>query len=71
MSAFERTLKYHLVSYRIATSFGGYVQPNWLPWQRALKDRQNHNHSSINRENLARIGPVDVKIIGLTEIVKK
>jgi len=27
-------------------------------------------HSSTNPENLAKIGPVDVEIIGLTEIIK-
>ena len=29
-----------------------------------------YNHSSANPENLAKIGPVDVEIIGLTETVK-
>jgi len=29
-----------------------------------------YRHSSTNPENLAKIGPVDVEIIGLAEIVK-
>jgi len=31
----------------------------------------NYSDSSTNPENLAKIGRVDVKIIGLTEIVKR
>jgi len=30
-----------------------------------------YSHSSTNPENLAKIGPIDVQIIGLTVIVKK
>jgi len=30
-----------------------------------------HSHSSTNCENLAKMGPVDVEIVGLTGIVKK
>jgi len=30
-----------------------------------------HSHSSTNPKNLAKIGPVDFEIIGLTVIVKK
>jgi len=51
---------------------------NWLSWQRALRDRRtnfrsmiNYSCISTNPEMLAEIGPVDVEIIGLTEIVKK
>jgi len=29
------------------------------------------SHSSTNRENLAKIGPVDYEIIGVAEIIKK
>jgi len=43
---------------------------NWLPWQRPLVDRKTtnfrliiHTHSSINPENLAKIGPADFEII--------
>jgi len=34
------------------------INKYWLPWQRP------------NPENLAKIGPVDLEIIGQTEIVK-
>jgi len=50
---------------------------NWLPWQRYLRDRNTnfrlivYSHGSTNRENLAKIGVVDVEIIGLKEIFKK
>jgi len=43
---------------------------NWLPWQRYLRDRNTnfrlivYSHGSANRENLAKIGVVDVEIIG-------
>ena len=30
-----------------------------------------YSYSSANRENLAKIGPVDVEIIGLKEVFKK
>jgi len=49
---------------------------NWLPWQHPLRDRKTHfgltvySHSSANPENLAKIGTVDFKIIGLTGITK-
>jgi len=49
---------------------------NWLPWQRPLRDPTAnfrliiYSHSSANPENLAKIGRVDVEIIGLKEIVK-
>jgi len=49
---------------------------NHLPWLRRLRDRKNNftlivcNHSCTNAENLAKIGPVDFEIIGLTGIVK-
>ena len=49
---------------------------NRLPWLRRLRDRKNNftlivcNHSCTNAENLAKIGPVDFEIIGLTGIVK-
>jgi len=54
------------------------LQPikNWLPWQRPLRDQKTnyrsfiYSQSSINPVNLAKIGLVDVEIIGLTEIIK-
>jgi len=48
----------------------------WLPWLRLFTDRKiNFNliiysRICINPENLAKIGPVDLEIIGLTKIVK-
>ena len=45
-------------------------------WQRTLRDRKTnfqliiYSHIYTNPENLGKIGPVDVEIIGLTEIVK-
>jgi len=50
---------------------------DWLPWQRPVMDRKTNFTliiiaivRSTNPGNLAQIGPVDVEIIGLTEIVK-
>jgi len=51
----------------------------WLSRQRPLSDLKTilryfrlimYSHSSANPGNLAKIGPVDVEIIGLTETVK-
>jgi len=48
----------------------------WLPWQCPLRDRKVnfrliiYSHSSTNTENLAKIGPLDFDMIGLTGIVK-
>jgi len=48
---------------------------NWLSWQRSLRERNPNArsivHSSPDAENLAKIGPVDFEIIGLTGIAKK
>jgi len=47
-----------------------------LPQQNPSKDRKTnftliiYSHGSTNPEKLAKIGPVDFEIIGLTEIVK-
>jgi len=49
---------------------------DWLPWQQPLRGRKanfgsiTYNHSSIESGNLAKIGPLDVEITGLTEIVE-
>ena len=49
---------------------------NWLPWQRPLKNRKSNfrliifSRSSVLLQNLAKIGPVDFEIIGLTGKVK-
>jgi len=46
-----------------------------FPWQSPLRDGKTnfrliiYSHSSINPENLAKVGPVDFEIIGLTGIV--
>jgi len=52
----------------------------WLPWQcpeeRPLRDRKTnfrlikYSYSSINSENLAKIGLIDFEVIGLAGIVK-
>jgi len=48
----------------------------WLPWQRPVRDLKFnllliiYSHSSTNPVNLAKIGPVDVEIIGLQGIFK-
>jgi len=55
----------------------GFVQQNWLPRQRLSTDRKTnsrsfiYSHSSTNPAHLVKIGPLDVEIIGQTEIVKK
>jgi len=53
------------------------VNKNWLPWLCHLRDRKNNfisfifgRASSTNPANKVKSGPVDAKIIGLTEIVK-
>jgi len=49
---------------------------NWLPRQRPLRDRKTnfrsfiYSQSSTNPADRVKIGPVNVDIIGLTEIVK-
>jgi len=49
---------------------------HWLPWQRPLKNKKNnfifiiYSNSSTNPANLAKIGPANGEIIGLTELVK-
>ena len=54
----------------------GFGQQNWLSWQHSLRDRKTNfrsftcSHRSANPANLARIGLVDVQIIGLTESLK-
>ena len=50
---------------------------SWLPWQRPLKIRKSRFRSFTtaiaepNGKNRVKIRPVEVEIIGLTEIVKK
>jgi len=54
----------------------GKTNKNWLAWQRPLMDRKTnfrliiYSRSSTNRDNLAKIGPANCQINGLTEIVK-
>jgi len=54
-----------------------WIQPkNWLPRQHSSKNRKTnfrliiYGRSSTNPANLAKIGQVDVEIIGLKEILK-
>jgi len=55
---------------------GRFCPQNWLSRQRPLRDRKNSFRSIIYGErstipaNFVKIGPVDVEIIGLTEITK-
>jgi len=48
----------------------------WLPWQRCMMDRKTNfrlivfSRSSTKSKTLAKISPVDVKMLGLTQIVK-
>ena len=54
----------------------GLCPQNWLPRQRALRDRNNnfrsfsYGESSTNPANFVKISLEDVEIIGLTEITK-
>ena len=56
-------------------SFVDQINKVWLPWQRPLRYKKTnfrliiYSHSSISRENLAKVGPVDFEIIGLTGII--
>ena len=50
---------------------------HWLPWQRPLKnwkkgsDRSSTNKHLLFGEKIAKIGPVDLDVIGLRAIIKK
>jgi len=46
---------------------------NWLPWQRPSKDQKLTSPDrsyTANPANFVEFGPIDVEIIGLTEVVK-
>jgi len=55
------------------TQVCGRNQQKWLLWQRSLMNQKTNfrliirSHRSTNPGNLAKIGPVDLEIIGLTE----
>jgi len=55
---------------------GRFCPQNWLPRQRPVTARKNnfksfiYGQSSTNPANFVNIGPVDVEIIGLTEVTK-
>ena len=62
---------------RVVWIGSGFGPQNWLPRQRPMRDRKTNfssfirSHSSANTANAAKIGLVDVEIIGLTESAEK
>jgi len=76
VSPMQLLLPYANAIYRpnvTGTQVCGRNQQKWLLWQRSLTNQKTNfrliirSHRSTNPGNLAKIGPVDLEIIGLTE----